>query len=58
MHIFLLLCLATLSGKLPVKIEGGFDYSLAYEDDYGERWKFKLQITPVIPALIKKALFH
>jgi hypothetical protein len=44
-------------GKLPVKIQVGADYSLAYQDDYGERWKFKLQITPVIPSLIKKALF-
>jgi hypothetical protein len=44
-------------GKMPVKLTAGFDYSLAYEDDYGERWKFKFQITPVIPALIKKALF-
>jgi hypothetical protein len=45
-------------GKLPVKVQVGADYSLAYQDDYGERWKFKVQITPVIPALIKKALFH
>lgn len=45
-------------GKLPVKIQAGADYSLAYQDNYGERWKFKVQITPVIPALVKKALFH
>lgn len=45
-------------GKLPVKILAGVDYSLAYQDNYGERWKFKVQITPVIPALVKKALFH
>ena len=45
-------------GKLPVKIQAGADYSLAYQDDYGERWKFKVMITPVIPALIKKALFE
>jgi hypothetical protein len=44
-------------GKLPVKIQAGVDYSLAYQDNYGERWKFKVSITPVIPALIKKALF-
>jgi len=44
-------------GKLPVKIQAGADYSLAYQDDFGERWKFKITITPVIPALIKKALF-
>ena len=43
-------------GKLPVKVQVGADYSLAYQDDYGERWKFKVQITPVIPALVKKAL--
>jgi hypothetical protein len=45
-------------GKQPVKIQAGVDYSLAYQDNYGERWKFKVQLTPVIPALIKKALFH
>jgi hypothetical protein len=44
-------------GKLPVKIQAGVDYSLAYQDEFGERWKFKVAITPVIPALIKKALF-
>ena len=43
-------------GKQPVKIQAGVDYSLAYQDDYGERWKFKVMITPVIPALIKEAL--
>jgi hypothetical protein len=44
-------------GKLPVKIQAGVDYSLAYQDDFGDRWKFKVTITPVIPALIKNALF-
>ena len=45
-------------GKQPVKIQAGIDYSLAYQDNYGERWKFKIMVTPVIPALIKKALFR
>ncbi len=45
-------------GKQPVKIQASVDYSLAYQDSYGERWKFKVLITPVIPSLIKKALFH
>ena len=45
-------------GKLPVKIQAGADYSLAYQDNYGERWKFKVSFTPVIPSLVKKALFR
>ncbi len=45
-------------GKLPVKVQVGADYSLAYQDNYGERRKFKVSFTPVIPSLVKKALFE
>ncbi len=45
-------------GKQPAKVQVGVDYSPVYQDNYGERWKFKVMITPVIPALIKEALFH
>jgi len=44
-------------GKLPIKIQLGADYSVVHEDDFGDRWKFKLLIPPVIPSMIKKPLF-
>jgi hypothetical protein len=30
---------------------------VVHEEDYGQRWQIKLNIIPVIPALIKKPLF-
>jgi hypothetical protein len=43
-------------GKLPMKIQIGLDYSVIHQRDFGEQWKVKLQITPVIPSLVKKPL--
>ena len=48
---------ATKIGKLPIKFEFGGEYSVIHEEDYGQRWQIKLNIIPVIPALIKKPLF-
>ena len=47
----------TKIGKLAVKFEFGGEYSVAHEEDYGQRWQIKLNIIPVIPALFKKPLF-
>ena len=47
----------TKIGKLPIKFEFGGEYSVVHEEDYGQRWQIKLDIIPVIPALIKKPLF-
>jgi hypothetical protein len=44
-------------GKLPVKIQLQGQYSVIHSDDYGQRWNFQLQVTPVIPNLIKNVLF-
>ena len=44
-------------GKLPVNIKVGVEYSVVSPDDFGERAQFRFQITPVIPGLIKKAIF-
>jgi hypothetical protein len=44
-------------GNLPIKVQLGADYSVVHEDDFGDRWKFKLLLTPVIPSMIKKPLF-
>ncbi len=48
----------TRIGKLSIKFQLGADYSVINEDDFGDRWKFKFLVTPVMPALIKKALFE
>jgi hypothetical protein len=39
-----------------MKIQVGLDYSVVHQRDFGEQWKVKLQITPVIPGLVKKPL--
>jgi hypothetical protein len=41
-----------------IRNDGTADYWLEFEDDYGERWKFKVMITQVFPALVKKVLFY
>ena len=46
----------TKIGKLPIKFEFGGEYSVVHEEDYGQHWQIKLDIIPVIPALIKKPL--
>jgi hypothetical protein len=43
-------------GKLPMKIQVGLDYSVIKPDDFGELWKFKILITPVIPSLVTRNL--
>jgi len=44
-------------GRLPVKIQLQGQYSVIHPDDYGQHWNFQLQVTPVIPSLIKDVLF-
>ena len=44
-------------GKLPLKIQLQGQYSVIHPDDYGQRWNFQLQLTPVIPNLILGTLF-
>lgn len=44
-------------GKLPIKIQLQGSYSVVNEDTFGERWNIQLIITPVIPSLIKNAIF-
>jgi hypothetical protein len=44
-------------GKLPVNIKVGGEYSVVSPDTFGKRYSFRFQITPVIPGLIKKAIF-
>lgn len=43
----------TQIGKMPVKFQLGAEYFVVNQDDYGSRFQVKLNIIPVIPALIK-----
>jgi len=47
----------TSIGKVPVKFQFGGEYFVVDQDDYGPRFQIKLNIIPVIPALIKEPLF-
>ena len=45
---------------MPVNIKAGFEYSVVSQDDFGQRAQFRqfrLQITPVVPSLIKNFIF-
>ena len=44
-------------GKLPMKVQGGLEYSVVSADDFGKRANFRFVITPVIPGLIQKPIF-
>ena len=44
-------------GGLPVKFQLGAEYSVVSQDDFGKRALFKLNIIPVIPALIGNPIF-
>lgn len=47
----------TRIGKVPVKFQFGAEYFVVTQDDYGPRFLLKLNIIPVIPALIKEPVF-
>jgi hypothetical protein len=44
-------------GGLPVNIKVGGEYSVVSQDLFGQRFQFRLQITPVIPSLIGNPIF-
>lgn len=47
----------TKIGSVPVKFQLGVEKSVVRQDDFGQDWQVKLNIIPVIPALVKKPLF-
>jgi hypothetical protein len=47
----------TKFGRLPVKFQFGIQKSVVRQDDFGQDWQIKLNIIPVIPALVKNPLF-
>ena len=44
-------------GKMPVNFKLGVEYSAIAPDDFGQEAAIRLQITPIIPGLIKEPLF-
>ena len=44
-------------GNIPVNIKAGLEYSVVSPDDFGQRARFRIQITPVIPSLIQNPIF-
>jgi len=44
-------------GKLPIKFQFGVEKSVVRQDDFGKDWTIKLNIIPVIPALVKNPIF-
>jgi hypothetical protein len=44
-------------GRLPINIKVGGEYSVVSQDLFGQRFQFRLQITPVIPSLVKNPVF-
>ena len=45
-------------GRLPVKIQLAVQYMPVHPSINGQEWNVQVQITPVIPKLIKGTLFH
>jgi hypothetical protein len=43
-------------GRLPVNIKVGGEYSVVSQEDFGQTFQFRFQITPVIPSLIHNPL--
>ncbi|MDG4608182.1 MAG: hypothetical protein P9C48_03530 [Defluviicoccus sp.] len=46
----------TKIGAVPVKFQLGAEYFVVNQEDYGSRFQIKLNIIPVIPALVKTPL--
>ena len=47
----------TKMGNFPVNIKLGLEYSVVSPDDFGKQVAVRLQITPVVPSLIKNTIF-
>jgi len=44
-------------GRMPVNIKLGLEYSVVSPDDFGKVAQFRVQVTPVIPGLVKSPIF-
>lgn len=45
-------------GRLPIKLELGLQYMPVHPADSGQKWNVQLQVTPVIPKLVKGTIFE
>ena len=45
-------------GRLPVKVSLAGQYMVTQPDPVGQRWNIQIQLTPVLPKLIKGTLFE
>ena len=52
----LMVAKTTRVGMLPTKFSVGVEYSVVTQNAYGDRAKLVLEVTPVIPALIRRPL--
>jgi hypothetical protein len=55
--IGMIIAKTTRMGGLPVKFQLGVEYSVVSQDDFGQRAQLKLNVIPVIPALIGEPIF-
>lgn len=46
-----------LIGRMPFQVGFEASYAVVHPDTFGQRWNFRLQFKPVVPALIQKPLF-
>ena len=44
-------------GKMPVKFQFSVEKSVVRQDTFGKDWNVRLNVIPVIPALVKNPLF-
>jgi hypothetical protein len=44
-------------GRLPMKVQGGLEYSVVSPDSFGKRANFRFVLTPVIPGLVQNPIF-
>ena len=44
-------------GKMPVKFQLSVEKSVVRQDTFGKDWNVRLNVIPVIPALVKNPLF-
>jgi len=54
--IGLIVAKTTKIAGVPIKFQLGAEYSVVSQDDFGQRAQIKLNVIPVIPALVRKPL--
>jgi hypothetical protein len=47
----------TKIGKMPVKFQVGVEYAIERQDAFGQEWRIRLNIIPVVKSVQKKPFF-